>query len=194
MKSPTTTEPAEAIGQRYRRGHGRGRGHRRGLTLVELAIALVVMTTLLTMAVPSFTGWLAQHRLRAAAHHLAADLSEARHEAVRQARPVHLIFKPGAIWCYAIATSDPADCDPPARDSALPPDPSLLKVVRSSAHPGVQLLQAPAQSFDGRGGIASQGDVLLASARGELLKVRLWRSGRPAVCAVEAAVANLPRC
>ncbi len=161
---------------------------RHGLTLLELSIALVVLTLLMTMAAPSVSGWLARHRLRATAQHLAADLGEARAEAVRLTRPVHLVFHAGTNWCYALALSDQADCR--ASDAAT------LKVVRSSEHPGVTLLEAAPQAFDGRNGasLGRAGFAHWASQRGEQLTVRLSPMGRPSLCAPEAPVPGVSRC
>ena len=172
----------------------------RGLTLLELSIALVVLALMLTMSVPSMSAWLARHRLRAAAQDLASDLGEARHEAARLARPVHVVFRAGSDWCYAVALSAQADCHAPSqapgRQRAGQADAQLLKLVRASDHPGVMLVEAAPQSFDGRSGtsLGAPGFVQMASARGERIHLRMSALGRPSLCTPDAGLPGIARC
>ncbi len=160
----------------------------RGLTLIELAIAMVMLAMLLTMAVPSMSSWLARHRLRAAAQHLVADLGEARQEAVRLGRPVHVVVQAGENWCYALALSDQADCHRP--------DAQILKRVGSNDLPGVRLTAAAPLAFDGRNGASfgPAGYALWVSPRGEELMVRMSTMGRAALCAPQATLPGVTRC
>ena len=154
---------------------------------------MVVAALLLSLAVPSFADWLARHRLQAAAQHLVADLGEARHEAVRLGRPLHVVFRTGSDWCYAIALDAQADCRRPGHP--------VLKSANARQHPGVTLLDAAPLAFDGRSGVRSgvRSDVRsgalngaqpgvalgahLVSARGDQLMVQVSALGRPTLCA-----------
>jgi type IV fimbrial biogenesis protein FimT len=160
----------------------------RGLTLLELMIALAMVAVLMGVAVPSLSAMLARHRLRSAAEHLAMDLGETRHEAVRLGRPLHVSFQTGNRWCYAVSTSPQADCR--AGDAAV------LKLVTHQDHPGVSLLQAATQSFDAMQGLSpiAAGPILLAAPTGEQLRVQVSRLGRPAVCAPELPMPAVRPC
>jgi len=161
---------------------------RRGLTLIELCITLVVLTLLGTMAVPGFSDWLARHRLRNVAQELAADLGEARLESARLGQPVHVSFRTGDDWCYALALEAGLDCRHPGA--------KLLKVVRSPGHPGVTLVEAAPQAFDGRHGasLGATGFARFENLRGERLTVRLSGVGRPSVCSPDGALRDVGRC
>jgi type IV fimbrial biogenesis protein FimT len=106
----------------------------RGLTLLELAIAIAVLAVLGALAVPGFNSQLDRQRLRGAAEALLADVNEARFEAARQGRAMHVVMQGGTEWCWAVATE--ADCACGQGQAcelrrALPRD-----------HKGVQLLEA----------------------------------------------------
>ena len=54
----------------------------RGLTLIELMIALAVAAVILTSAVPAFGRFMQENRITATTNHLISHLQYARHEAV----------------------------------------------------------------------------------------------------------------
>jgi type IV fimbrial biogenesis protein FimT len=67
----------------------RPRRQARGLTLIELMVALVIVAVLASLALPSFGAASSRARLKAAAEQLAADLAEARALAAQRAEPVN---------------------------------------------------------------------------------------------------------
>jgi prepilin-type N-terminal cleavage/methylation domain-containing protein len=159
-----------------------------GLTLLELAVALAITAVLVTLAAPSMLDGLARHRLRAVAQDLATDLGEARQESARLGRPLHVVFATGRAWCYAVATRADADC--------RRPDAAALKVVRGSDHPGVTLVDAATQSFDGSIGasLGAAGHGRFESSRGRQILVRLSGVGRPSLCAPAGALPDIASC
>jgi len=163
-----------------------------GFTLLELAIALAITAILAAMAVPTFSSLVARQRLHAVVEHLRADIALARQEAGRRAQPVHLVFQPGSRWCYAIGTRPVGDC----LLATATPGSGLIKVVRGSDQPGVQLLLATPMTLDGRtgGSLRAGGLARFASAEGQQLQVRLSALGHASVCAPSAAVAGTPPC
>jgi type IV fimbrial biogenesis protein FimT len=78
-----------------RRSLPRRRAH--GFTLIELVTAIVVMALLATLALPSFTQFVANQRVRNASFDLMAALSLARSEAVTQGKPASL-QKTSTTW------------------------------------------------------------------------------------------------
>lgn len=163
-----------------------------GFTLLELVIALAIVAILTAMSVPTFASLVARQRLQAAVQNLRADIALARQEAGRRGQPVHLSFSPGSRWCYAIGTVVLADC----QQAAAAPGNGLVKVVRGTDHPGVQLLQATPMALTSRtgGSLLGEGMARFASAEGQQLQLRLGPLGNTSVCAPAAVVAGVAAC
>lgn len=64
--------------------------NQKGLTLIELLVALVVLITLVTVGVPSMKGMLQSNRVTANTNLLVSSLHQARSEAVKQNRAVSI--------------------------------------------------------------------------------------------------------
>ncbi len=170
---------------------------RRGLTAIELAIALAVAAILGALAMPSFRSTIQQRRLIGAASALATDLAEARQEAIRRGATVELRFGAGESgWCWLIvAPGDTAATPAPPVDCAgrVPP---VLKRVASADHPGIALLQTQPMRIhaDGASAALQAPSALLANARGDQLRVRLSRLGRASICAANGTLSGIPPC
>lgn len=163
--------------------------HCRGLTLLELGAVLAVVAIVTTAALPSLSGWVARQRLKSAAEQLAAQLSEARFEAVRRGVAIHFsTLGQGREWCWAIGTAPGLNC---AVDQA-----SALRLVRHADHRGVQLVESGPLAFDPKDGRLSGAGaaVVLRADTGETLKVRLGPLGRAAVCSPDGAFSYAARC
>lgn len=160
----------------------------RGLTLIELMIGLGILAVLMSLAVPSFQTYLQRQRLKAAAQTLELDLKEARYEAARQGRPIHLSWDAGPDWCYAIATRPGCDCH--GTDSCA------LKRVRAADLRGLQLVQAQGLRFDPATGTADLvGVAAVWQVRsGERLQVDVNAMGRPGSCMQDGKLPPLPSC
>lgn len=167
-----------------------------GLTLIELAVAFAIAAILSVIALPSWSKLLQRHRLEEAARMLAADLGEARLEAIRRNQPVQLVFAGGGEhWCYVIIAGSAAatpDCD--ARDAGL--DARALKRVDGAGHPGVSLVEAQPMRLDAGGVAASAGtaSVTLGNARDERLRVRLSLLGRASICSLATPMPGTASC
>jgi type IV fimbrial biogenesis protein FimT len=152
----------------------------RGLTLIELVIALAVLAVLATLALPSMGRVLGSQRLVAAAETLAADLREARFEAARSGQPVFVVAGSGEQgWCWSVA-----------RDSACPcgqPLACQLKTTGAADHAGVRLEDGLLARLEADGSASGAVSATFATRDGERLRVDLGPMGRPRVCRVGAA-------
>ena len=164
-----------------------------GFTLLELAVAMAITLVLGALAVPSFSGLLARQQLKSVAHGLQADIAMARQHAGRSGHVVHLMFHPGAQWCYALSTGIGIDC----RQALEAPGNGMLKVVRAADHAGTTLVEASAMAIDPRSGtsLLAEGHARFASPQAnQQLQVQLGRLGRASVCAPAAPVPSTPTC
>lgn len=166
-----------------------------GLTAIELAVALAIAALLGALALPSFRSMIQQRRLAAAAGALAADLGEARQEAIRRGAVVHVRFGAGdGQWCWMLVATPPGD-NATATDCAAGGG-RMLKRVASTDHPGITLVDAQTMRLaaDGASAAVAVPSALFANGRGEQLRVRLTRLGRPAICAANGALSGVPPC
>ena len=166
-----------------------------GFTLIELVTAMAMLAIMITWAVPAFADLVDGQRLRAAAYQLAADLRQARGEAIARhaAQPVGVAFRTGTAWCYGVSQQLPCDCrqtDWRAADACLL-DASRQRQLRREthrSHPHVMLAAARFSGgtltvFDPLRGTAQAGTVALVSARGKRLEIRVSTLGRVRICA-----------
>lgn len=85
----------------------------RGFTLVEMAITLVVLGILMTIAVPSFTSLMDSIRLKRAGDGVNAFLVNAKSEAIKRNKTVRAIVQvanSGATWCIGMTEGASCDC------------------------------------------------------------------------------------
>lgn len=90
----------------------RRRAH--GLTLVEMLVGLIVMSCLLLVGTPSFTRWIQEMQMRAAAESVQTGLQLARGEAVRRNQAVLFSLKDASglvewvVGCKTASAACPA--------------------------------------------------------------------------------------
>lgn len=152
------------------------RGRARGLTLIELMVGVAVLALLASLAVPATGHQLARWKLQAAAEQLAADLAQARWDAVERGRAQHLQLQDGEQWCWSLSEAPGCGCDRPQ---------ACQRQRVAAARYGGVTLETPARiSFaptaDARIAVAS---LALSSRSGERLRVLLSPLGRARVCA-----------
>jgi type IV fimbrial biogenesis protein FimT len=162
-----------------------GAHRHRGLTLLEMMVALAILAVLATLAVPSMGSQLDRHRLVGAAEALAIDLAEARFEAARRGQPLHVQTQADGASCWAVATAPGCDC------SVL--QSCQLKRVGPDEHRGVQVTAGGSVRFavDGRPDRALGTELRSRAGR---LRVELGLAGRARVCDPEGRFERIPRC
>lgn len=163
-------------------------GRARGLTLVELMVALAILAVLGTLAGPPLGDMLARQRVQTAAVMVGTDLGESRHESARRGTTVFVNFQGGADWCYVITVDPEATCADASE--------RVLKRVSAKQHPGVSLTSRPQVAFDGTMGLGPSQPLVvqLASARGHVAQVQVTLLGRAKACSPDGALRTLPRC
>ena len=158
----------------------------RGLTLLELVIALAVLTVLSALAMPSFSAQIDQQRLSGAAEALLSDIQEARFEAARQQRSLHLVVQPGATWCWAVALQP--DCPCGQRQACE------LRSAQAADHPGIVLSQALPLQLQAAGHMGSSGSAVLQSRHGARLQLKVHALGRGHWCTLPGPTTRYPPC
>ena len=142
----------------------------RGFTLLELAIAIAVLAVLGAMALPSFGARLDRQRLDSAAQALLNDINEARFEAVRQQRSLHLVVQTGSQWCWSVALDPACPC---GQTQACE-----LRHAMHKDHAGVRLVEGQTASLNANGIAGTATSTTLESRRGARLRVDLQEIGR----------------
>jgi type IV fimbrial biogenesis protein FimT len=158
----------------------------RGLTLLELVVAIAITAVLVSLALPSLGARLDRQRVVSAAESLAADVNEARFEAARQGRPVHLLVQGGSDWCWAVA-----------RLAACPCGQAQACELRASTprlQPGIGSVQGASLVMTPQGRPQTPGAITLQSQRGLRLRVEVQTLGRARVCSEGATLPGYPAC
>jgi type IV fimbrial biogenesis protein FimT len=83
---------------------------KRGLTLIELLIVVIVLAVLVALAIPSLADLLERRRLIGAAESVYGQIQFARSEAIKRSRDMSFVTGgTNGTWCHGV--SDRPDCD-----------------------------------------------------------------------------------
>lgn len=159
----------------------------RGLTLIEVMMALAVMAIVASLALPSFGAMGERARLKAVAETLAADITQARFEAAKRGLPLHVEFDPKPDWCWGVATISGCAC-------SGEPQPCQLKTEQSADHAGIELINPRNAHLEPAGLSLEGGGAEFQSPHGERLRVMLSALGHARICAPRAPVSGYPSC
>lgn len=173
----------------------------RGLSLIELLIALALLALSATLAMPSFTATLERQRVKAALFQLGSQFAVARNTAITQRRVVSLCPSQGGLACRS-------DSDwsrgwmmyAGRRRSPQPEGPaSVLRVVTDPVHRSVRL-----QASQGRralhflpSGLSGGSNIRVRAClhgrlRGEIVVNNLGRVRTRQLPGTQACTANAP--
>ncbi|MFM2120832.1 MAG: hypothetical protein RL722_2300 [Pseudomonadota bacterium] len=171
-----------------------------GLTLVELMVVLSLVALSLTVALPSFDGFVARRRLEGLSAQFMADLQWARSLAVARGTSLRLrVQNPLAGGsCYLVHTG-PAlacSCGTDGSTSCSQPGAEVLRVVGVPAGDRVSLrANVSQQLIDPRQGTVSPtGSIDIQGSDGSSLRHVINILGRIRLCAPGPKVGDVPAC
>lgn len=167
----------------------------RGFTLIELMVVVALISVILVLAIPSFTGMLARKRLEGVALELGTDLQYARSEAVQQNAQVQVIFGSNCYAIYVVGSTAATDCvtlGTGARQLKLvqiTTGPTLAFTPATGGNLFVEFEPVRGMAANAAGTVNMAGDVLVASSAGNWqLQARVNRFGRVKTCSPNASV------
>lgn len=180
---------------------------RRGMTIIELTVVLIVVGVLVTLLViPSMKGMIARHRVQGVQAELIGDLQLARSEQARRNGNVESVsvgFGSNAdMTCYTIHTGTTAcDCTRTPGDAcgAVPPA-QELKTMQFARSVGVTVTatsaSAPRLVFSPPQGLVAPTDVVIdvqSTTRGQL-RTSINPTGVPTTCSPDGSISGVPTC
>lgn len=175
------------------------RSRSRGFTLVELAVVLAIVSTLLGMVLPTLEQIRNRTHLRAAAAAVETDLQFARSAAVALNRVVYVAFSQSSAGsCYVMHTGG-ADADCSCDAAGNPQCSGAGEVVRSAlleGRSGIRLTSNSRQiGFEPLRGMVTPTATITAESRsGDRIAVVVNIMGRVRTCTPTASLEGQPRC
>lgn len=175
----------------------------RGLTLVELMVAVAIVVVLAAIAVPSMQQYVARQRVEGVAQQLVTDLRWLRTLRGQRDETVGILFGGNtAVTCYvifALRSDRGASCDCTKTTDVCPRTMGLIeqKTVRLERSAGVTVASTPASLYVGRydlpiGGVTLNAEV--SSPLGGTVRVTTNAALLPALCSVSGSESSLKAC
>lgn len=146
----------------------------RGFTLIELAITLTVMAILMVMAVPAFTGWMNNSKVRSVAEALQNGLRAAQAEAIRRSHQTAFVLTNATPTANTAASTSGSGSNwyiqvlPVYVGETLDPNPPLVQSGSfGNLAPNVKVTATPATAslvcFNSMGRLAANNDATTSS-------------------------------
>ena len=186
---------------------GKGISRHPGFTIIEMMIAVAVLAIITSLALPTYHNILEKREITSGGEQLAAFLSSAQMESVKQNQFVAVNYQPLANgWCLGMRAGDSAvTCDCSVTDvsaaNACAVD-GELRVFNSSNLKDPDILNAASVGDDGtilfdpeRGLIRGAENVTLQLLSGDgsyALDVEVTVTGRVKICSNKAANKDVP--
>ena len=140
-----------------------------GFTLIELMVTIIILCVLLGLAIPGFSRWIPNYRLRGAARDLHSNLQYAKMTAVKDRTRCGVLFDVPGIYRVVSVSSGPNGAFGDADDVILP-----LKTVNFSEY-GSGVAYGHGSATGGVGGagfdnnVTFPGDGVVFDSRGMIL-------------------------
>ncbi|MER2624327.1 MAG: GspH/FimT family pseudopilin [Accumulibacter sp.] len=185
----------------------------RGFSLVELLVGMAILGVLLAIAMPAFSNWLRNARVRTAAESVQNGLQLARAEAVRRNTTIRFQLVDTTDDSCALSTAGPnwvVSFDPPVGACATPPSDTVAPRIiqsRSGAEGSSATTLTADQStlvFNSLGRTTGNVVIDVASATGELclvdggpircLRIMVSLGGQIRMCDLALAVGDAQAC
>lgn len=156
-----------------------------GSTLIELMVALTVITTVLLIAMPSFIGFLAKRRVEGVAHELSTDLQYARSLAVNHRIEVTL--------------NRISDTQYEITGTLVEGGTSVARTFKAMPLSGVTLDGSSSISYEPHRGTRSTAGAdpaitVAANGTGATLTVSVNPMGQARICSTDSAMGGYPAC
>jgi prepilin-type N-terminal cleavage/methylation domain-containing protein len=163
----------------------------RGVTAIELMIAVAIMGAVAAIAAPAFQQQIERRRLMAAAETVLADLRWARSEAIKRNKVVRVTFATGDSWNYSISSRD----DPTVGENTDIKAVSYTDYVKTTLSSVSFSGGVVRTNFNNVRGTAGAGTVALKSTVNNYeLHVVLSLLGRSRICAVGSTMGGYDKC
>jgi Tfp pilus assembly protein FimT len=160
----------------------------KGITLIEMTIATVLLSVLLIIATPSLAEFLDTQRIKSATETLYMHLVYAKSEAIKRNTHVRVYFKAsngGTTWCYGLSGNSSCDCFVPNSCQLG----GAERVLKSDSYQGIVLephISSPGDHFTfgsmGWNMDGTFGHIRLSSSQGKQSRVIVSRMARIRVC------------
>jgi type IV fimbrial biogenesis protein FimT len=168
---------------------------RRGVTLIEMLVAIALVGIVLGLSAPAFSDMIARQRVRSYTDGLVTDIAFARSEAVSRKQAVRIALgSTDSGNCYTIYVSSGGNCS----CTSCPVDATELKTVRVPRSDGVRVVPASADGplvvdFDAVRAAPSVAnyDVNLSHSRGPQLRARITPLGQVRVCSPNGSISGV---
>lgn len=151
----------------------------RGVTLVELLVALLIVAILAVIAVPYLGHYLAMRRLEGAAQAIYSDLSSAQKYAIAKQQTVRVVYQTGTNWCLGITTASTCDCN---TDAACDLGQTTASIYNSVSLTSSGFSSGTISYSSSRGAVSSSGTFNL-SVGSDTISVELNQMGVARLCA-----------
>lgn len=164
---------------------------RRGFTMIEMLIVLVLAGALLALAAPSFINTLAKNRLEGVANELVTDVQFARSEAVARNAEVRLVVGAGG-QCYTISVGGSCNCQASPVCSGGASEMKTVRFTDSGATATVATF-----AFDPVRGSLTGGDTGVTVSRSGYpwqLRADVLAIGRARICSPSGTFKGYPSC
>lgn len=175
-----------------------------GFTLLELAVTIVILGILSSIALPAFTGMLADMRVRSTAESFNLGLQLARSEAIRRNSRVSFRFTSSGEWtvCAAVSTAVNFACpdviqirrsDEASKNVLLSPTPSASTMTTFTAL-GRQYTDASASLKNPDGTVEMTRIEFSATGGSKTYRVAISSSGKSSLCQPSLPAGNVKAC